>query len=387
MFCQKCGTQIAENADFCHKCGQRVVTAELHMEIIEDEPSHGTPDEQPPAEPLQSPSEWVESELKKARHQIEYGYFDLATQILDEILLIDSENAEVYYLKTLADHTAKSIDGISMGKIKTSGNYAKALQYASEEEKALWGLVLLPTTMDAAQRHTEQAPQEPLEWEAAPVPQHREVPEQPQANGNPVVFCRKCGSKISEGADFCHKCGTKAFVANDSVNSHVAGRYAESNDNAVLVATEVAASNVNNRNTPVFTQHEQSGMVGLCIPMCILKFIDAAMWTVIVIIQFSLFRRGDGTLWDIVLNAVATIVTYVFAARLLEVCRDNVFKRGRIDQLAKQNIGWSGFCVVFYLIQLIFMDVSDIIVLSLLLETAILILAIVLSSKFSKRGI
>ena len=131
---------------------------------------------------------------------------------------------------------------------------------------------------------------------------------------------------------------------------------------------------------PGYKTAEQQSVIGLCMPMCILRFIDAVIWTFIVIFQLFI---GLG-FWHIVWNVVATGVSYVYAVRLLGVCRSNEFNSAKIDNLAKENRNFSGICLLWYGAQVLFLDAGGILVLSLLVDITILIIAVITLSRLSK---
>jgi len=125
------------------------------------------------------------------------------------------------------------------------------------------------------------------------------------------------------------------------------------------------------------TPHEQQSISGLCLPMCVLRFIDAGIWTLIVISQIS---WGLG-FWTIIWNVIVTGVSYLYAVRLLGVCRSKEFDDDRIEGLAIQNRDFSIICIIWYTVQFLFFYVNNLMFFSILIEIAILVIAIVTISR------
>jgi len=165
------------------------------------------------------------------------------------------------------------------------------------------------------------------------------------------MFCNKCGNNIPENSMFCPKCG----------------------------ASQLRGGNEYTAGVQPSTQQQQS-VLGLCLPMCILRFVDAAIWTVIVISQLSWGVEFTTVIWNILMTGIS----FMFAVRLLGVCRSNVFDGAKISSLVRQNRTYSGIGILWYGAQFLFFFVSNLVFISLLLEISILIIAMVILSRLSK---
>ena len=171
------------------------------------------------------------------------------------------------------------------------------------------------------------------------------------------MFCHKCGNKNAEGAAFCQQCGTMMAAP----------------------ALPLPAQNMN-LYSPVMVSTEQQSVTGLCTPMCILRFLDAAIWTFIVISQISAGFGFGLIIW----NVIATGISYVYAVRLLGACKSNMFDGAYISGLARENKDFSIICAIWYGIQFFFLNAGSILLFSLMIEIAILIIAAIAISKLSR---
>jgi hypothetical protein len=177
--------------------------------------------------------------------------------------------------------------------------------------------------------------------------------------GEITIFCHKCGKAISEGAGFCQMCGTKVHKDETAQQASV---------------TQQPAFAPAEPGTPA----EQQSVHGLCMPMCILRFLDAAIWTIFIIAQIS-WGTGFGI---IIWNVIATGMSYMYAMRLLGACQSN-FNSGHIDKLATENRNFSGICMVWYGAQFLFTYAGTLLFFAIVIEIAILIIAIIVLSKLS----
>ena len=170
------------------------------------------------------------------------------------------------------------------------------------------------------------------------------------------MFCVKCGNNV-EGSAFCHKCGTPA------------------------AATPPRAETVQGfqQSPSSIKSAEQQSIISLCVPMCILRFIDAVIWTFIVISQIS---WGFG-FWFVIWNVIATGVSYIYAVSLLGICRSNTLNLPDVHVRVYENMKFSGICVAWYTAQILFWFASSIMFLALLIEVAILLLAFIAISRLS----
>ena len=181
------------------------------------------------------------------------------------------------------------------------------------------------------------------------------------------MFCQNCGNQVAEGAVFCNKCGAKI------VHADTAQQTSGTTGTSVRTVEPRVANTA--ESSPI-----ASSVINLCTSMCILRFIDAVLWTVIVIAQFSMGIGFRLIVW----NIIATGISYVYAVRLLGVCGSQGFDVGKITALSRDNRKFSGICVVWYGIQVFLLDSAGLLFFSFLIEIAILILAFLIFLRLPK---
>jgi len=174
------------------------------------------------------------------------------------------------------------------------------------------------------------------------------------------MFCNKCGSKLQEGAAFCNACGAKV---NPTIQQPIITPY-----NANIQATQSNTSFLGGLpNTLTLTT-----------VICVLHFIYAIVWTLIVIQQLDwLWLTGDTltVLW----NSGWTIVSYVIAFKLLFARRCKPLDLNLLYSRIKRYTiialvgvvyyGWVGLWLVF------------------VIDLAIVVLSVVVLVSFSQLGV
>ena len=114
--------------------------------------------------------------------------------------------------------------------------------------------------------------------------------------------------------------------------------------------------------------------------MCILRSIDAVIWTIYTISQIALGLD----FWLILFNVIATGTSLSYSARLLGVCTSIGFNGTKIRGVASENMNLSGLAVLWLGAQLIFWYADNVMILSIMMNVAIFVIAITIFYKLSR---
>ena len=150
------------------------------------------------------------------------------------------------------------------------------------------------------------------------------------------MICNNCGTNLPLESGFCHKCGNMIPKGHQ----------------------------VNNKQ------------IILCLPMCILRFIDAFVWSYITIVQIS---YGYAFL-DIAWNIVGTGLMYILAVSLLNISLSKTTDIVIIENIITRNMSISGIGIVWYIVQLLFFYGGGILIFAIMIEIAILIIGLIIMS-------
>jgi hypothetical protein len=216
------------------------------------------------------------------------------------------------------------------------------------------------------------------------------------------MFCHKCGTKIAEGAGFCHKCGTKAAVAEPApqpaapqqpattsqqvdLNEYYKQKRAsqqtppppqgtrqQSQHRAPPPPQEPPRQSYYQPSPPTTPDGRQKIVIGLCIPILVLRLLDGVGWALIVIGQIA----ASVGFWTILWNIVGTIVHFVLAVGLFGVVSSRSFNSVTAKNAVSSNIFFSVIGVAFYLWQ-IFADGAYTLVLFIALDIGIIVLGLI----------
>jgi len=203
--------------------------------------------------------------------------------------------------------------------------------------------------------------------------------------GETSSFCRKCGTMSQGEAEFCRKCGNRtgdppAFNASESIlpSQTVTPPMQIQAPKQIQVppTTQQQVQPTYDEITPA----EQRSVINLCIPICITRFIYSAIWAYIVYAQI----QWDYPFWEYIWNIIGTIISIILAIGLVGILRDSNFNSFIIHRSINNNLSYSGLCIVWYLIQLIFMEGAGILLTLIILDIVIIVISYVARSRLPK---
>jgi len=350
---------------------------------------------------------------------------DAALRELEQVILTAPESAVAFYLKTLVEFNAKSYTAISCDDLRNNESFAKALHYASPDERAAWELLLLT----AEEREKEQDYRNTLknvidsfaERQRKPISlskikayqntltelklfgDYKDAEQISSSLLSPVavddvnICCPVCITKNRKNRTTCSFCGFS--IQRDAIQSaELEGALVAAIRGAVLTmdVSELTASIKSQISSviPSAVQYSPTESYATSVPppdakevrrwlnfcgaLSMFRFLDVLIWIVIMIVERSgSASQGFGVVW----NFVAIAISVGLAIDLLpkgsppDTDEERRLSKDAAVNRIMVNAGYSLIGLIWYGIQLVMLE-KELLFIAIFIEVVIIAVSI-----------